>query len=367
MQYSFNMPVRVIGGEHAVLNNMQELSVYGKRAFIVCGKGSAEKSGALRDVTEALENCGIEFEIFNGITQNPKTFDCHKAGEKARNFGANFIIGIGGGSQLDAAKAVAVYTSDETLAPEDIYSFKGAGNIPPVVLVGTTAGTGSEVTAVSVLTRESGRKKSVSGNPYFAKLVFADPKYTYSVPFDFTASTAVDAFSHAVESLFSKKADINSLMFAKTAIPVLWEEIKKLSETGQVPNREGRDRLYYASLTAGMALNLTGTCFPHTLGYTLTEQFNVPHGFACAAFLPDFIKRAEEFSPDRATEFYSLINNSFDDIKNVLLSLKSYEDIHFSEEQIRDYCGGWSGVKNFDNTPGGFTKEDAEKLLRKFV
>ena len=363
MDFNFNMPARVLGGKQALLKHKDELTAFGKSALIVCGKSSAALSGALDDVKTALNELNINYEIFDGITQNPKTSDCTLAGKTARDFGAEFIIGIGGGSQLDAAKAVAVFAANEDIIADGIYTSEIKNSPLPTVLIGTTAGTGSEVTGVSVLTRENGRKKSVSGKNYYASLVFADASYTYSVPFSFTVSTAVDALSHAVESFFSNKCEINSYTYAKAAIPILWAEIKKLADTKELPDNDGRDRLYCASLLAGMALNITGTCFPHTLGYMLTEQCSVPHGFACAAFLPEFLRRAEKYSPKKAREFYSLLDESLGSFTLTLVELNDLSGVHFSKELIGEYCGGWQSVKNFDNTPGGFSSELANELI----
>lgn len=363
MTYGFYMPVNVIGGKDAVSQHKEELALLGKSCLIVCGQNSAQLSGALADVTKALDELEIKYTVFDEITQNPKTSDCHRAGQVARDYFSEFIIGIGGGSQLDAAKAVAVYASNKHLEPDDIYT--EAMMLPPlpVVLVGTTAGTGSEVTGVSVLTKEDGKKKSVSGKAYYAKIAYADPSYTYSVPYEFTVSTAIDAFSHATESLFSNKCNGVSEMYAKKAIPELWKGIKFFYENQAVPTDKMRDNLYYASIIAGMALNLTGTCYPHTLGYKLTEDFGMPHGFACAAFLPSFVKRALEFKSELAMEYLSALGVSTIEFEKIINSLVDLSEIKMTEEQIDSYCEGWQSVKNFTNSPAGFSALEAKKLL----
>jgi alcohol dehydrogenase class IV len=124
-----------------------------------------------------------------------------------------------------------------------------------------------------------------------------------------------------------------------------------------------RDELYYASLYAGMALNITGTCFPHTMGYVLTENFGVPHGFACAAFLPAFVKRALEFKNTMATQFLSELGVSVFEFENILNSLNDLGNISMTKEQIESCTSAWQNVKNFANTPGSFDKNDAAALL----
>lgn len=361
MSFNYYMPVRIMGGKGVIEKHADEFKKYGEKCLIVCSS-SAEKSGALNDTVSALEKCNIKYSVFDKITQNPKTSDCLSAGKSAREFEAEFIIGIGGGSQLDAAKAIAVYATNEDFEADDIYTNPAAAPLP-VILVGTTAGTGSEITGVSVLTKQNGKKKSVSGENYYAKASFCDPRYTYSVPYDFTVSTAIDAFSHAVESLFSNKADSSSSHYSWRSIKPIWECLKFFNTNGAVPTDKMRDTLYYASLYAGMALNATGTCFPHTMGYTLTEDYGIPHGFACAVFLPAFVKRAMEFKNELAMQFLSEIGVNYPEFEQLIYSLVDTKNVKMTSEQIAAYCANWHGIKNFDNSPGGYAVTDAEALL----
>ena len=166
-------------------------SALGSRCLIVTGRNSAKASGALDDCTAALDEHGVPWQVFDGIGQNPLLSSCHAAGTAARDFGADFLIGIGGGSPLDGVKAAAVYAANPELTPPDVY---GGWKNPalPFALIGTTAGTGSEVTRVSVLTHDgTGRKKSISGPDLYARISLGDPRrYTASLPRRFTISTA---------------------------------------------------------------------------------------------------------------------------------------------------------------------------------
>ena len=172
------MPVRVLGGRNAVTQHPEIFTQFGKKCLLVTGGSSAKASGALDDVQTVLSQNGIEATVFDEVKPNPTAADCHRAGQLARDFEVEFIVGIGGGSALDSAKAIAVYAANKTLSAEGIYAYDYMFEPLPLVLVGTTAGTGSEVTGVSVLTRENGRKQSVSGKEFYAKVAFADPTYT---------------------------------------------------------------------------------------------------------------------------------------------------------------------------------------------
>ena len=208
MNFSFFMPAQLLVGDNIVEENSALLAGLGTRCLLVTGKSSAKKSGALDDVTAALDSHGIPWQVFDGVGQNPLLSACHAAGAAAREFGADFLIGIGGGSPLDATKGAAIYAANPELTGRDIYD--GHQNPAlPFALVGTTSGTGSEVTRVAVLTDdETGRKRSVATPDLYARVSLGDPRrYTASLPRRFTISTALDAVAHSVESYFAKTTD----------------------------------------------------------------------------------------------------------------------------------------------------------------
>lgn len=361
-QFSFCMPAEILSGKEIVKNSEIIFSSLGKRCLIVTGKSSAEKCGALADVTYALKKAEIEYSVFNKITENPLTRTCCEGGKAAREFGADFVIGIGGGSPLDAAKAVCVYAANEHIVNDGIYTEKIQNPPLPLILIGTTAGTGSEVSGVSVLTRENGRKQSVSGKSYYAKYVLADPKYTYSLPATSTVSTALDAFAHAVESYFSKKYDCLSRRFSCLALSEIIPILSKFRNPDFTPDENERDRLYFASLYAGFALNKGGTCFPHGMGYALTEDYGVPHGLACAVFIPAFLKEAKKGDPDGFAEIVKSCGISENELFKLLGSLCK-TDITIPIEKIEEYRIRWTTLKNFKNSPTDFNADDGASLV----
>ena len=364
MTYNVFMPARCISGENAVSENSALLAGLGKKCLIVTGKSGAEKSGALGDVREALEKENIAYEIFGKIGENPLLSVCHEAGKTAADTGADFIVGIGGGSALDASKAIAIYASNPGLEPFDIYK-RVYDNPPlPVALVGTTAGTGSEVTGVSVLTNdETGIKKSISGPDCYAKISFCDPKYTYSLPYKATVSTALDAFAHAYEGFFTQKCEGVVRLFAEKCIPDLYACLKQISKDKSV-DPSLRDSLYYGSIYAGLVINTCGTAFPHPLGYVLTENFGIPHGMACAAFAGHFLDRCRIFSPEKFSEFIRMTDDS-DMVKEVISDLVNLKGVSISPEDARIYSARWEKAvpKNFISSPGSLTREEAESFL----
>ena len=361
--FDFYMPVNILGGENSLTKNKSIFKELGKKCLIVTGKTSAKKSGALDDVINVFNELNIEYEIYDKITENPLTVDCYAGGKVARETGADFVLGIGGGSPLDAAKAICVYANNDHIVNDDIYTAQVKNSPLPLVLIGTTSGTGSEVSGVSVLTRKNGRKQSIGGKNYYARYVIADPKYTYSMPFSTTVSTALDALCHAVESMFSPRADFLSKQFALLSAEILYPLLDKISKTRTLPDEEERNALYYASLYAGFTLNKGGTGFPHGMGYALTEDFNVPHGLACAVFLPAYLKEAEKADTELFNKLMAVMNTDLQSVENMFKQFCSF-DFNIKDEQIAEYVSRWETLKNFKNSPTDFNHIDAGKLVK---
>ncbi len=360
---------KVISGKNCVIENAGMLVSFGKKCLIVTSGSAAEKSGALADVISALKSNNIEYAVFNKITENPLVSTVIEGGEAAREFGAEFIIGIGGGSPLDASKAVAITAANPEYDIDGLYGRKIPSKVLPVVLVGTTSGTGSEVTGVSVLTNDKNmQKKSISGADCYAALVFADSKYTYSMGYDTTVSTALDAFAHAVEGWFSPKCDEIATAYAKIALPKIYKGLKALSESRALPDSEARDELYYGSLFAGLELNICGAAFPHTVGYVLTESFRIPHGKACTALMPCFLQKAKNNSNERFSELLEVLGENEAQLTETVKALTNVNKLGGTEAQVDEWCSRWDDkVKNFKNSPGGFTVEEAKKALNELM
>lgn len=364
MSYDFYMPVRVIGGEKAIVNSADRLAALGKACLIVTGGSGALKSGALQDVVDALGSVGIKYEIFDKIEANPKASTCCAAGKIAREKGCDFIIGIGGGSALDASKAVAVFAADPGLDSENVYKMDFAYPPLPTVGVGTTSGTGSEISAVSVITDDGGTKRSIKGDFGYFDLVFADWRYTCSCSYAVTVSTALDAFMHAAEGVLGPRCNEPAYAFAAECLPKIWEELKKMKNTGECPDDEGRKALYHASLSAGFTLNYCGTLFPHPVGYILTEHYGIPHGRACAAFFEKLCAKAEIFAPERVGKLFGLFDDDKETVINTIKEMADCSGIVISKEKAAEHVKRWKTLpKNFMSTPGGYSPMEAADAL----
>ena len=355
----FFMPVRLYTGRRCTAAHAAEIAALGRRCLIVTGHSGGRLSGALDDALTLLDSLDIKVAVFDGIRSNPTVESCIEA---ARAFPeADFVWGIGGGSALDAAKAVSVFCANCALDEERFYAKDWTRAPLPIVLSGTTAGTGSEVTSVSVLTDKRGRKHSIHDDRLYARLAFGDYGYTQSQPQSVTLSTGLDAVMHCVESFLSKKADEASMACAARGISLVCAHLRP------EPDEKDREALYEASILGGLAINTTGTCFPHNVGYFLTENRGIPHGIACAVFLPELLSHCAEAAPERLALMEKMSGCTKEEMLALLEASVGEHDIRFSEKEVRAALPRWENNGSVANTPGALTTQDVYRFLSKFI
>ncbi len=358
------MPTRLIVGEGSVRDNPQAFAELGNSCMIITGGNSAKASGALDDVTYVLEEAGIRYTVFDKVTQNPYLSTCVKAAEILKKNPVDFLIGIGGGSPQDATKAIAVLANNDL--PENTV-FKGGWANPalPFILVGTTSGTGSEVTPYAVITDEyTASKRSIASPQCFAVVSFGDPAYTMGLPAKFTISTAIDALSHCIEGYFNKKADSISDLFAMEGIKIISSILPAIKDLSpQEVTAQQRQQLYLASIYGGITIARTGTCYCHSLGYYLTEQHSVAHGFACGVYLPSFIRRAAQLNATRAQQLGDFIGMPTEALCGVVEDLNQVDKINLTAEIKEILANKYNGSNNYKNALGSFEAADAKALL----
>ena len=333
MIHKFSSTVNMIIEKGAVKNNKEVFKPLGKKAFIVTGKSSAEKTGALSDVKEALDDLGIAYEIYSGIEPNPTYESVKEAGSIGVSKGCDFVIGIGGGSPLDAAKAIAALIRNPDISEENAFASKFENGVCPIVAIGTTAGTGSEVTPYAVITGTDGRKKSIRSNSILPAISIGDITYISKMDSELIKSTALDACSHALESYFCRLANDFSKTFAVRAIRLLIPEFETISAYGtEGLDDEDFENLSLASIYAGYAISITGTALCHTLSYYLSERKGIPHGKACALYLPAFILHNIKWAPVASAEFYEEILRTEEEMRILTTDRTGTYEFKLTEE-----------------------------------
>lgn len=310
MQFSYMIPTKICFEPDCVAKHAAELAAYGKKALLVTGKTSAKACGALDDVTNALEQQGVEYRLYDGIENNPSLETAVDAAQMAAAFGAEFVIGIGGGSPLDAAKAVAVLAANPDMAGAEL--FKSAfTRALPVVAVPTTAGTGSEVTQYSVLVRKDLETKMGFGNAHTVpKCALLDALYTKTLGHYSTVNTAVDAFSHSIEGYLGNRSTVIADCLALEAMSVFGECIGKLADGAL--DMDVREKLLYASLLGGMVISQVGVTAVHGMGYCYTYYKDIPHGLANGLLMSDYLIYVERFRKDKVQKALRVMG--FEDI-----------------------------------------------------
>ncbi len=362
------MPTRLHAGEGCIDRHKDELHALGERCLLVVSGQAAKASGALADVQAALEACGIASVTWDGVAENPPVAGCIDAGRLAAQSGAQFVVGIGGGSALDAAKATAVFAANPSLGEAGFYALEWERNPLPIVLVGTTAGTGSEVTKVSVLTDGAHRKHSIHDDRLYATVAFGDSRHTHTCPLAVTLSCGVDILAHATESYFNRKSDEISRAFAVRAIRLAAGPLRAALGAAEVPlNASQRRALYEASILGGLAINTTGTCFPHNVGYYLTENYGVPHGFASAAFMPAMLTLVREADPAYAAAFYEQIGMDEEAYVSLVTDVCQPAElgrIHMSADEVEAALPRWENNGSVKNTWADVTAGQIGEILR---
>lgn len=359
------MPVEIVSGKDCV-KKFDRYNTLGKKCAIITGKNMYKKCSVIDDLKEALTKNGVEYILICEAENNPTPENVFSMAEKAVDFGAEFIIGVGGGSSMDAAKAAALIITNPGVTTENIFAFDFKHKPMPSIMIGTTAGTGSEVMPSAVLTIPGTKytiKKGLKTKDSYAVFSLCDPQYTYTLPMNYTVSTALDSVCHAIESMYSKKANDFTAIYALKALKMVMPVLRKLSESTDISS-EMRDGLYYGSIFAGMALNNGGTSCCHSLGYLLTTMHDIPHGFACAVFIGEFLERCSKIF-DISETLDALGVKSTKEFADFVRSLneKHCEIPKLSSEQVSDYAE--EGIKlNVNNNFLNLTLEDCKTLYR---
>ncbi len=357
-----SIPTKLVCGEGCVTNNTWLFDI-GKKAFIVTGRHGAKASGALDDVVSALNALSIAYTVFAEVEANPSLDTAYLGGKLAFASGADFLIAIGGGSAIDAGKAIAAFAANPDIEAEELFESEKRVNASlPIIAIPTTAGTGSEANQYSVLTLGKEKKRTFSARDNYPRLSFLDPRYTYSLSDNTTMSTALDAFAHAIESYLSPRATSESDALSLYAAKAIWDVI---SETQTGFTAGDRADLIYASCAAGAAISETGTGFPHPLGYSITLHNDIPHGAACAIFEGDYIslnlKTAE--GRRRLSVFADHLNTTPKKLAEALPKLSGIK-LSLNEDEIEHYVELIASARNYTNSPYVLTKPEMLEIYR---
>ncbi|MGZ3493319.1 MAG: iron-containing alcohol dehydrogenase [Thermodesulfobacteriota bacterium] len=269
----------------------------GKKILIITDPGVIQ-AGLLERIKAPLQSLGVPFVIFDGVEPDPRIEVVEKSIEKAKEEGIDLIIGFGGGSSLDIAKVTSIMITNQG----KIDTFFGVDLVPnpgiPVILIPTTAGTGSEVTPIAILsdTKEKLKKGIVSPH-LFPEVAIVDPKLTVGLPPSVTAFTGMDALTHAIEAYSSINATDLSDLLAIGAMELISKNLRMAYAYGE--NLSARSNMMEGSLLAGIAFANAGVGAVHALAYPLGGEFHLAHGLTNTLMLPYVMRYNALGCPDR--------------------------------------------------------------------
>lgn len=285
----FVIPNHTVVGTNVLGEAAPLLKKMGNKAFIVTGRHVAV-SYMMKQLTALLDENGIDCVIFDGITGEPTDTMIENGVEMLKSSGCDFIIGIGGGSPLDSAKAIAAMAVNEG----SIADYNGkeiTGEILPLAAIPTTAGTGSEATKFTVITdSEKGIKMLLKGDVLVPKLAIVDSSFTVGAPKSVTSATGLDALTHAVEAYTSRKAFSMTDTLAVSAVKRI---MKYLPIAYREPdNSLAREQMSIAALEAGICINNSSVTVVHGMSRPIGALFHVPHGMSNAMLLKECLSFA---------------------------------------------------------------------------
>jgi len=287
IKFDFHNPVQLIFGSGKLAMVGSVTKQYGNKALIVTS-GSSGRSGLLQKVLDYSKHEGLECVVFDKVKANPLTTLAHEGATLAKREKCDVIIGLGGGSAMDAAKAIAFMAVNEGDVSDYIYGKPGIGALP-LILITTTSGTGSEGNNIGVLTNPENNDKKGLRSPFlYAKASIVDPELLLTLPKRSIAGPGLDALFHAIESYISIKSNPITEMMSLQAIALLTENLPTVYEDPS--NIEAWEKVSLANTLGGMAIDAGGTTLPHAMEHPVSGLFDIAHGEGLAALYIPIMK-----------------------------------------------------------------------------
>ncbi|MDO9529828.1 MAG: iron-containing alcohol dehydrogenase [Syntrophales bacterium] len=325
----------------------------GNKPLIVLDKNLSE-TGFREKVSALLDRGGMKYAIFDRVEAEPALELADEGAKIALKEKCDAVVGIGGGSAMDVAKAVAVLAANKGKAVDYLGLNKVPGRGLPKIMIPTTAGTGSEVTFTAVFSRKDLKKKEGMNSPYlYPELALLDPRLTLSLPPEPTAATGIDALCHAIESYTSVNSSPMSELVSLEAIDLISLSLRTCVHNGS--NLEAREQMLLGSLYAGLGLANAGVGAAHSLSYPLGGKYGISHGLANTIMLPPVM----EFNLPAALEKFVVIAAVMgEQTEDIPLRDAAYLAVEAVEALIED-CGIFTGLEDL-----GIPEEDFPELAK---
>ncbi|OQP10087.1 alcohol dehydrogenase [Geobacillus sp. 47C-IIb] len=313
--YELLVPNRVIYGRDTFREVGRQAKTLGTKALIVSDP-VMENIGLVARCEQYLREAGLPLATYTRVDTEPTDVHVKEALDVCRSEQCDVIVAIGGGSSIDAAKAVAVMMTNEGTISDYVGNAKMFTKKPvPLIAIPTTAGTGSEVTKVTVIIDTKTDVKMMISQPALLPAVaIVDPLLTVSCPPSVTAATGVDALCHSIEAYISRRAHPVTDVLALSAIEAIIGHLRRAYENGQ--DIEAREKMAIAAMKAGMAFSNASVTLVHGMSRPIGALFHVPHGVSNAMLLPGVLEFTKESATERLAVIARLINPQLKDVSN---------------------------------------------------
>lgn len=294
----FRLPGVIHFGWGAVERVGEEAARLGRRALLVTGRSAMNRTGWTSRVQSMLSAAGVEVVLFDQVESDPSVTTVDRAAGAARGEECDLVVGLGGGSPMDAARATAAMAAMEGSILEYVRGRPIDRPGLPLINIASTAGTASEVTPVAVILDEERQLKVGVKSPYwYARAAITDPELTLTMSPDLTAATGLDSLTHAIESYLSTGATPPSEALSLRAVELIGSSLREAFANGA--DRPARERMALGSMTAGMAFANSGLGLVHGLVHPLGARFELAHGLACGRLLPHVMRYNRPAAEDK--------------------------------------------------------------------
>lgn len=332
MNFEYSIPVKLHFGckKESLVGSI--CKKYGKKVLIVTGKKSTKKTGLLYRVVEYLKAEGLESVVFDEVEQNPLTTTVEAGVKLAKQEGCDVVLGLGGGSAMDAAKAIAFSCVNEGDISDYIFGKQGYGALP-IILVTTTAGTGSEADSIAVLTNPETKDKKALKSPYiYPKESIIDPELMTTMPKNVIAATGFDALCHAIEGYLSSHANPITDALALDVIKRISENLPKVYENPS--DIDSWNNMAIANTMAGMVLDSAGATLVHGMEHPLSGLYGIVHGEGLAALMPAAMQYTFPFAVEKCKNITLAMGYGDDKDDEVKLASKAKDAVISLLEKI---------------------------------
>lgn len=381
MFFNYLQPTNILFGAGRLKEVGKESGKFGRRCLLVTVPSFPEIEPALKTIKSALKKSQIKMEHFDGVIPNPTVEVVSSGARLAREFGAEFIIGFGGGSSIDSAKAIAVEATHEGTCWDYLFFKKTqpTDRTLPIVAIPTTSGTGSHVTQVAVVTNPVERNKSALFSPkLFPRTAIVDPELTLTLPPYMTAITGFDAFCHAFESYITPKCSPYIELLAPECLRLIVQYLPKAVKS--TSNLEVREKMAWADTLAGLSIANSAVTLPHGIAMAMSGMYpHIAHGQALAAVYPAIMRYTYKYAVRKFAHISRIMNPSLESLPDTRAARllgeelerfienlgikKSLRELGVVESELAELARASLVLPDYKNHPYVVTRQEVEQLL----